>query len=49
MIIILSLFHFIIFRFAEKAVLGHFVLVALLWLLRDPKFIPGWASFFVTG
>ena len=33
-------------RFAEKAVLAHFILLALLWLFRDPKFIKGWAIIF---
>lgn len=33
-------------RFAEKAVLGHFILLALLWLFRDPKFMKGWAILF---
>jgi len=33
-------------RFAEKAVLGHFILLALLWLFRDPKFMKGWAIIF---
>jgi len=32
--------------FAEKAVLGHFILLALLWLFRDPKFMKGWAIIF---
>ncbi|XP_033119854.1 solute carrier family 13 member 2-like [Anneissia japonica] len=32
--------------FAEKAVLGHFVVLMLLWLTRDPKFISGWSVLF---
>lgn len=32
--------------FAEKAVLGHFILLALLWLFRDPKFMKGWSIIF---
>ncbi|CAH3110521.1 unnamed protein product [Porites lobata] len=32
--------------FAEKAVLGHFIMLALLWLFRDPKFIKGWSIIF---
>lgn len=32
--------------FAEKAVLGHFILLGLLWLFRDPKFMKGWAIIF---
>ncbi|KAK3731051.1 hypothetical protein QZH41_019209, partial [Actinostola sp. cb2023] len=32
--------------FAEKGVLVHFILLALLWLFRDPKFMPGWAIIF---
>lgn len=35
--------------FAEKAVLGHFILLALLWLFREPKFITGWAIVFQKG
>ncbi|XP_078363152.1 Na(+)/citrate cotransporter-like isoform X1 [Oculina patagonica] len=35
--------------FAEKAVLVHFVLLALLWLFRDPKFMKGWAIIFEEG
>ncbi|XP_002733305.1 Na(+)/citrate cotransporter-like [Saccoglossus kowalevskii] len=34
---------------AEKAVLGHFTLLALLWLARDPKFAPGWVTAFIPG
>lgn len=33
-------------RFAEIAVLCCFTMLALLWLLRDPKFIPGWGVLF---
>ena len=36
-------------RFAEKAVLGHFILLALLWLFRDPRFMKGWAIIFEEG
>ncbi|CAH1800554.1 unnamed protein product [Owenia fusiformis] len=35
--------------FAEVMILIHFVALALLWLLRDPQFIPGWASLFKEG
>ncbi|XP_015773286.1 PREDICTED: solute carrier family 13 member 5-like [Acropora digitifera] len=35
--------------FAEKAVLGHFILLALMWLFREPKFITGWAIIFQKG
>ncbi|XP_078363499.1 solute carrier family 13 member 2-like [Oculina patagonica] len=35
--------------FAEKAVLGHFILLALLWLFRDPKFMEGWSIIFEKG
>ncbi|XP_029184600.2 solute carrier family 13 member 5-like isoform X1 [Acropora millepora] len=35
--------------FAEKAVLGHFILLALMWLFREPKFITGWAVIFQKG
>jgi len=34
--------------FAEISVLLHFIALVLLWILRDPKFIPGWGSLF-TG
>ena len=33
-------------RYAEVVVLVLFVLLALLWLFREPRFIPGWASVF---
>ena len=33
-------------RYAEVLVLILFILLALLWLFREPKFIPGWGSFF---
>jgi di/tricarboxylate transporter len=33
-------------RYAEVVVLSLFVLLALLWLFREPRFIPGWASVF---
>ncbi|CAI8047247.1 Solute carrier family 13 member 3 [Geodia barretti] len=33
-------------KYAEVVVLGLFVLLALLWLFREPRFIPGWASVF---
>lgn len=36
-------------RFAEKAVLGHFILLALLWLFREPKFMDGWSIAFKKG
>ncbi len=35
--------------FAEKAVLVHFIALALLWLSREPEFVPGWASLFAEG
>ncbi|KAK3084904.1 hypothetical protein FSP39_021163 [Pinctada imbricata] len=35
--------------FAEKAVLGHFVILVLLWFTREPEFFPGWASLFKEG
>ncbi|XP_077984397.1 Na(+)/citrate cotransporter-like [Glandiceps talaboti] len=31
---------------AEGVVLGHFVVLSVLWLTYDPRFIPGWASLF---
>nr|CAB3266108.1 solute carrier family 13 member 5-like [Phallusia mammillata] len=33
-----------VMSFAEKAVLFWFVLLALLWLTRDPGFVSGWGS-----
>ena len=35
--------------FAEKAVLVHFVILALLWAVRDPKFVSGWSAIFKDG
>ncbi|KAK2168728.1 hypothetical protein NP493_1219g00000 [Ridgeia piscesae] len=32
--------------FAEKAVLIHFILLALLWFTRNPGFVKGWAVLF---
>ncbi|XP_070553681.1 Na(+)/citrate cotransporter-like [Ptychodera flava] len=34
---------------AEGAVLCHFIILALLWLTRDPKFAPGWVIAFRKG
>jgi len=31
--------------FAEAMVLIHFVVLALLWLTRNPEVVPGWQSF----
>lgn len=39
----------LLYSFAEIVVLCHFVVLAFLWLLRDPKFIPGWAIVFEKG
>lgn len=36
-------------RFAEQAVFTLFCMFAILLFSRDPKFIPGWASFFTPG
>lgn len=36
-------------RFAEQAVFALFCMFAILLFSRDPKFIPGWASFFAPG
>lgn len=30
--------------FAEMAVLCHFIVLALMWLTREPEFVAGWAS-----
>ena len=32
------------FSFAEGTVLCHFIVLALLWLTREPEFVPGWGS-----
>ncbi|XP_052074963.1 Na(+)/citrate cotransporter-like isoform X3 [Mytilus californianus] len=34
--------------FAEKMVLGDFVLLAVLWITRNPQFVPGWGALFPT-
>ncbi|XP_057557580.1 Na(+)/dicarboxylate cotransporter 3 isoform X2 [Hippopotamus amphibius kiboko] len=36
-------------KFAEQAVFILFCIFAILLFSRDPKFIPGWASFFTPG
>uniref|UniRef100_H2Y7R4 Uncharacterized protein n=1 Tax=Ciona savignyi TaxID=51511 RepID=H2Y7R4_CIOSA len=36
-------------EFGELAVLGHFVVLAILWLTRDPKFVSGWKEIFPRG
>ncbi|XP_006881662.1 PREDICTED: solute carrier family 13 member 3 isoform X3 [Elephantulus edwardii] len=36
-------------KFAEQAVFVLFCMFAVLLFSRDPKFIPGWASFFIPG
>ncbi|XP_032694366.1 solute carrier family 13 member 3 [Lontra canadensis] len=36
-------------KFAERAVFTLFCMFAILLFSRDPKFIPGWASFFTPG
>ncbi|XP_054756074.2 Na(+)/citrate cotransporter-like [Lytechinus pictus] len=35
--------------FAEWAILGHFVVLVILWLARDPKFVSGWSVGFLKG
>ncbi|XP_063396202.1 Na(+)/citrate cotransporter-like isoform X2 [Mytilus trossulus] len=32
--------------FAEKMVLGDFVILAVLWITRNPQFVPGWGALF---
>ena len=32
------------YSFAEAMVLIHFVVLALMWLTRDPDIVPGWQS-----
>ncbi|KAM6163933.1 Na(+)/dicarboxylate cotransporter 3 [Rhynchocyon petersi] len=36
-------------KFAEQAVFILFCMFAILLFSRDPKFVPGWASFFTPG
>ncbi|KAK3083723.1 hypothetical protein FSP39_002021 [Pinctada imbricata] len=36
-------------NFAEKAVIGHFILLVLLWFTLEPEFVPGWGSLFRKG
>ncbi|KAK7087215.1 hypothetical protein V1264_021291 [Littorina saxatilis] len=35
--------------FAEAETLMCFIIVALLWLTREPQFVPGWGSLFTEG
>jgi len=35
---------FLIYSFAEIWVLTFFIILALLWLTRDPGFVNGWGS-----
>jgi len=35
---------FLCCSFAEFAVMCHFIVLAVLWLTREPEFIPGWGS-----
>lgn len=39
----------IVFSFDERVVLFLFILLALLWLFREPKVIPGWSLLFEPG
>lgn len=32
--------------FNEKTITVLFIVLVLLWIFRDPKFIPGWGTFF---
>ena len=36
-------------RYAEMLVLLSFIVLALLWFLREPRFIPGWGDLFPQG
>ncbi|KAI3378371.1 hypothetical protein SNEBB_000135 [Seison nebaliae] len=38
-----------VISFAEKLVLVHFIGLALLWITREPQFVPGWSYFFTKG
>lgn len=42
------MFIFCVCRYAEVLILVIFILLALLWLTREPKFIPGWGKIFQT-
>ncbi|XP_022086476.1 solute carrier family 13 member 5-like [Acanthaster planci] len=35
--------------FAEKGVLGHFILLIVLWISRKPGFVTGWSALFPDG
>ncbi|CAH1798293.1 unnamed protein product, partial [Owenia fusiformis] len=35
--------------FAEWVVLTNFLILAALWLTRDPRFVPGWGTLFKKG
>ena len=37
----------VLFSFAEIIVLVMFVLLALLWITRNPVFVPGWGTLFL--
>lgn len=36
-------------RFAEIMVVICFIMLVLLWFLREPKFMPGWGELFKKG
>jgi len=36
--------HVVYCSFAEVMVLVHFIVLALMWLTRNPEVIPGWQS-----
>ena len=38
--------YFNVCRYAEVLVLLSFIVLALLWFLREPRFIPGWGDIF---
>jgi len=33
--------------FQQMAVLGHFIILVLLWFFREPRFMPGWGDLFL--
>uniref|UniRef100_A0A914BYB8 Uncharacterized protein n=1 Tax=Acrobeloides nanus TaxID=290746 RepID=A0A914BYB8_9BILA len=37
------------FRYDECTILVNFVILVILWLFRQPKFIPGWGELFEPG
>lgn len=36
-------------RFGEYSTLAWFILLVALWVLREPRFMPGWGDFFLPN